>query len=98
MDLANCAVMDLVLNESFQKWVLEPKNKEVHDLWEKWIEKHPDQANVVMEARMVVDTLKTAISRNLASDEREVWERISASIRNDERPLLKKIQEIQNTD
>jgi hypothetical protein len=96
MDLSNCAVIDLVLNESFQKWILEPKNNEVHDLWERWLNKHPDKADVVIEARMIVDTIHATISKNFVHDEDEVWERISASICDDERTPLLKIKEIQN--
>jgi transmembrane sensor len=53
MDPSNYSVKDFVLNESFQKWTLEP-DPEVKAFWENWVNEHPDKAEMIAEAKSVI--------------------------------------------
>ncbi|HMJ70294.1 MAG TPA: hypothetical protein VK508_15425 [Cyclobacteriaceae bacterium] len=79
MDFSNYSVKDFVLNESFQKWVLQP-DEEIQALWDNWLSAHPEKAEIVAEARTTIGNIKRAIEQNVDCDSEDVWDRISKDI------------------
>jgi hypothetical protein len=96
MELSNYSVADFVLNESFQKWILE-SDDEAKVFWEDWLTVHPDKAEVISEARITIQSIRDAYETKPIREYGEVWNRITASIHvleSDE--IMKKIKEIEN--
>jgi transmembrane sensor len=56
MDLINYSVKDFLLNESFQKWILELE--EVNIFWEDWLNAHPDKISLITEAKSAIQSIK----------------------------------------
>jgi transmembrane sensor len=79
MDFLNNTAKDFVLNESFQKWILEPDD-ETCDFWNDWTTKHPHKMDVIEEAKTIIQNIRRVIEKNVACDSDEVWERISKDI------------------
>ena len=97
MDLSNFSTADFVLNESFQKWVLE-SDDETEVFWEDWLTAHPDKTEVISEARITIQSIRNAYETKPPREYNEVWSRIAASIHvleGDE--IMKKIKEIEKT-
>lgn len=67
------------MNESFQKWTLEP-DLEGKAFWEKWLNEHPDKAELIDEAKSAIESIKETYERNLDGELDEVWLRITDSI------------------
>lgn len=76
MDLSNNSARDFVLNESFQKWILDP-DEETTAFWNAWTTAHPHKAEIVEEARMMILNIKGVLERNVECDRDEVWKRIA---------------------
>jgi transmembrane sensor len=79
MDFSNYSAKDFVLNESFQKWILEP-DEETSAFWNDWMIKHPGKAEIVDEAKTLVRNIRCVIEKNVTLDAEEVWTRISKQI------------------
>jgi hypothetical protein len=79
MDFSNYSARDFVLNESFQKWILDP-DEETHAFWDDWVIEHPEKAEMIEEARTIVQNIKSVIEMNVKCDRDEVWERIMKDI------------------
>lgn len=84
MDLSNYTVKDFVLNESFQKWILE-SDAEAKAFWEDWVDEHPDKIELITEARSTVQSLREIHEKNLACERGQVWNMITESIQDLER-------------
>jgi hypothetical protein len=95
MDLINYSVKDFVLNESFQKWILE-SDEEVRAYWDDWLNAHPNKTELIREARSTILFMKEANEKNLRRECDQVWNMITASIRDLERDPTKKIKEIES--
>jgi transmembrane sensor len=97
MDLSNYAVKDFVLDESFQKWILEP-DVESKIFWEDWLNAHPDKIELITEARSTIQFMREIHEKDLARERDQVWNMISESIQDLEREaIIKKTKEIENT-
>jgi len=59
MALINYSINDFLLNESFRKWILEP-DEEVNIFWEDWLHAHPDKIALIIEAKLVIQSIITA--------------------------------------
>ncbi len=79
MDLSNYAVKDFVLNESFQKWTLEP-DLQGKVFWENWLNEHPDKIELIMEARSTIEAIRETHETDLTYEHDEVWQRITVDI------------------
>jgi hypothetical protein len=80
MDLSNYVVKDFVLNESFQKWILQPDD-EIQFFWTKWLTNHPEKYEVIMEAKLFIQNIHTSIEEHIG-DSFDVWNEISDSLEN----------------
>jgi hypothetical protein len=89
MDFSNYSARDFVLNESFQKWVIEP-DEEVQAFWDDWLIVHPEKLETVVEARLMIQNIKNVIEKNVAKDRDEVWDRIQKDISTSERETARK--------
>ena len=76
MDFSDYSARDFVLDEFFQEWILDPDEKTTA-FWEDWIAENPDKADVVDEARQVIQNIKKVIERNIACDRDEIWQRLT---------------------
>lgn len=79
MDFSNYSAKDFVLNESFQKWILDP-DEETKAFWNDWMIKHPHKTEAVEEAKTLIQNIKSIVDKNVACDSQEVWERIMKDI------------------
>jgi transmembrane sensor len=79
MDFSNYSARDFVLNESFQKWALDPDEK-TSAFWEDWINSHPHQSEIIEEAKATIQSIKSVMEKNVACARDEVWERIMKDI------------------
>lgn len=95
MDLINYSVKDFVLNESFQKWILEP-DEEVKTFWEGWLNAHPSKTELIREARSTILFMKETNEKNLVRECDQVWDMITSSIRDLERDATTKIKETES--
>lgn len=95
MDLINYAVKDFVLNESFQKWILEP-DEEVRAFWEGWLNEHPIKTELILEAKSTILSIKEANEKNLTRERDKVWNMIIANIHELERDPTITIREIES--
>lgn len=82
MDLSNYVVKDFVLNESFQKWILQPDD-EVQFFWMNWLSAHPEKYDVIMEAKFLIQNIHASLDGS-AGDIYDVWDKINDSLENDE--------------
>jgi transmembrane sensor len=89
MDFSNYSARDFVLNDSFQKWILEP-DEETNAYWEEWIISNPNKSEAVEEARALIQSIKSTIEKNIKCDRDEVWERITKDI-NKKQPTSKSL-------
>jgi len=97
MDLSNYSIKDFVLNESFQKWVLEP-DVETEAFWEDCLNAHPDKIELITEARSTIQSIKETNKKDVTYECDQVWNMITESIQDLEREaMIKKIKEIENT-
>jgi hypothetical protein len=79
MDLTNYSVKDFVMNESFQKWILEP-DEEVNIFWEDWLNSHPDKEALISEARSTILAISEAYEKSVTYECDLVWNMITASM------------------
>ena len=79
MDLSHYSVKDFVLNESFQKWTLEP-DLQGKIFWEDWMKEHPDKIELITEARSTIETIREIHETDLSGEYDEVWQRITEDI------------------
>lgn len=79
MDFSNYSAKDLVLNESFQKWILDP-DEETNAFWNDWITRHPHKTEIIDEAKALIQQIRSIVERNVACDAEEVWNRITKNI------------------
>jgi hypothetical protein len=93
MDLENYSVKDFVLNESFQKWILE-HDEDARIFWEDCLSAHPVKADLMREARSVVLLIKEGNNKHLTRERDQVWRMILESIHQADRDPTTKIREI----
>jgi hypothetical protein len=74
-DFSNHLVNDFILDESFQQWVLNP-DKASDLFWKEWLRTHPQKAEVVKEARHIIENLIFPFYRLDGKDIQELWIRI----------------------
>jgi len=79
MDFSSYTTKDFVLNESFQKWVLDP-DEETRASWNSWMIKNPEKAEAIEEARTVLQGIRSVLDKNAECDADQVWARISRDI------------------
>ncbi len=89
MNLSNFSAKDFLLNESFQRWVLEPDD-DTKSFWETWMTKHPEKYETICEARMQIETMNHFFARVNNKHAEEVWGKISNSIEEADLETLKK--------
>jgi transmembrane sensor len=89
MDLSNYSVKDFVMNESFQKWTLEP-DLEGKAFWENWLNERPEKIELIAEARSIIESLKASYERTLDGELDEVWLRITESIYDSDKDAITK--------
>ena len=82
MDSSNYSVKDFVLNESFQKWILQPDD-EVQFFWMNWLSGHPEKYNIIMEAKFVIQNIQASMDESV-TDFYDVWYKINDSLGNHE--------------
>jgi hypothetical protein len=92
MDLENYSVKDFILNESFQKWILE-EDEEANIFWEEFQNAHPNKAELICEAKSAILSLSKANDQQLAPERNQVWQMILKSIDQLDRDPAKKISE-----
>lgn len=70
---------DFVMEESFQKWVLE-KDPEAVQFWETWVLAHPNKKDEIVKAVEILRALSN--EKNIANthDQTEVWQRVHDSL------------------
>jgi transmembrane sensor len=95
MNFSNYSAKDFILDETFQKWTLE-SDREAKIFWDKWLNEHPDKADIITEARITILTIRDAFEKNVSNDQAQVWDRIANSIQTDE-AILRQIRETENT-
>jgi transmembrane sensor len=64
MDLSNYSVKDFLLNESFQKWILEPDD-ETRAFWEDCLNAYPDKRELITEARSTIQSIRETNEEDL---------------------------------
>lgn len=75
MNYEDYSVKDFILDESFQKWVLQP-NEAICAFWESWLKLHPEKQATVDEARNIIKSLGFREEFPTPQDFSEVWENI----------------------
>jgi hypothetical protein len=91
------SVKYFVLNESFQKWILEPDVK-ANVFWEEWLSEHPDKIELIKEARSTIQSIRETHEKKLTRERDQVWDMITESIlKLDSDEIIKTIGEIENT-
>jgi len=78
MDYADYSVKDFILDESFQKWVLQPDDA-ICTFWNSWLELHPEKQSVVDEARSTIQSIGFRKEHPTQQDLSEVWQNIVAA-------------------
>lgn len=95
MDLSDYTTKDFVLNESFQKWILEA-DVEAKAFWEVWLNDHPHKMELIADATSTIQFLRMVHENKLKRAGDQVWGMISESIHNlDSDTTLKEIKEIE---
>ena len=79
MDLSNYSVKDFVLNESFQKWILEP-DVGAKVFWENWLNANPDKIDAITEARSMIQSMYETMEENAEVEFDQVWNKLTKSI------------------
>jgi hypothetical protein len=79
MDFSNYSAKDFVLNESFQKWILDP-DEETNAFWNDWVTGHPHKTEAVEEAKTLIRHIRSVIEKNIDCDSDEIWKRINKDI------------------
>jgi len=87
MELFKYAVKDLLLDESFQRWVLNP-DEDGQSIWESWQHQHPEHFELLEEARTILLLLRDRVEEEIDTDEHEVWNRLEQSLDEDEEKAL----------
>ncbi len=77
---------ELLLDESFSAWVLSG-GKESGPYWEAWVRNHPEQEELLYEARAIRLELQRKRVQMPASRKKELRQRIIRMIRSDQRSL-----------
>jgi transmembrane sensor len=93
MDFENYSVKDFVLNESFQKWILE-HDEDARIFWEDCLSAHPAKADLMREAQSVILSIKGGNDKHLTREREQVWRMILESIHQTDRDPASKIREI----
>ncbi|MCB0629171.1 MAG: FecR domain-containing protein [Saprospiraceae bacterium] len=96
MNYSGYTVNDLVTDESFRRWVLQPQDEDVR-FWEDWTAAHPEMRDVIEEARQLVEILVfPEVAVPLDADFADIKNRIQtgATIRPIQRPLWYRFRNI----
>ena len=75
MNYVDYSVKDFILDESFQKWVLQP-DEDTRAFWEPWLKLHPEKQATVDEAKNFIKSLGFREEFPTQQDFSEVWENI----------------------
>ncbi len=74
------SVKDFLLDESFQRWVIQPDNPPVA-AWSDWLKQHPQISVKVEQARAMMQQLKSGLAEDTSPDElQEIWIKINDSM------------------
>lgn len=79
MDISNFSIKDFLLNESFQRWVLDP-DEDAKCFWENCLVAHPEKYEMMTEARTQIETMHQYFTGFGSAESVEVWQKISNSI------------------
>jgi transmembrane sensor len=79
MDLSNFSTKDFLLNESFQRWVLNP-DEAIKCCWENYLSVYPEKSEMMAEARTQIEIMHQFFTGFRSTDGAEVWKKISNSI------------------
>lgn len=85
MNYEDYSVKDFILDESFQKWVLEP-DEATNAAWEGWLKLHPAKQATVDEARNIIISIGFRNDLPSQQDFAEVWDNIVTA---NNRPVVK---------
>jgi transmembrane sensor len=80
MDLSNYVVKDFVLNESFQKWILQPDD-EIQYFWMNWLKDHPEKCDIIAEAKLFIQNINASMEESVP-DFLDAWDKINDSLEN----------------
>jgi len=86
MDLFRYTVKDLLLDESFQRWVLHPDNGE--SIWDSWQHRHPEHFEILEDARAILLLLRDRMEEETEADAHEVWSKLTQSLEEEEDKAL----------
>jgi transmembrane sensor len=89
MDLSNFSTKDFLLNESFQRWVLEP-DEAGKCFWESCLTTYPEKYDMITEARTQIETMHRFFTGFRSADATDVWKKISSSIEEADLETLQK--------
>lgn len=78
MNYADYSVKDLILDESFQQWVLCP-DEENNAFWTSWLNLHPEKQSLVDEAKNIIRSIGFREEYPTQQDFSEVWENIEVA-------------------
>lgn len=74
------SVKDFLLDESFQRWLIQPHNPPIAG-WSDWLKQHPQISIKVEQARAMMQQLKSGLAEDASPEElQEVWIKINNSM------------------
>lgn len=76
MDYLQYSSEDFALDLFFRKSILQP-TAETNLYWEKWLSKYPEKAELLQEAKVMINALPSDEARLTASEVDHVWEKIN---------------------
>lgn len=87
MEVFKYEVKDLLLDESFQRWVLNP-DEDSRSKWDSWQRQHPEHFELLEEARTLLLLLRDRVEEEIDTDELEGWNRLEQSLDEDKEKTL----------
>ncbi|CAN5525731.1 hypothetical protein BH23BAC1_BH23BAC1_20000 [soil metagenome] len=78
MQRKKLTVEDLMLDESFRKWVSNDPEMKIY--WEEWLKMNPDQIDIVEKAKQNLKLLALDKDEHFKEELVEVWDRINITI------------------
>jgi transmembrane sensor len=79
MDLSNFSAKDFLLDESFQRWVLD-SDETAKCFWENHLSAFPEKCEMISDARTQIETMHRYFDGLRKADAADVWQKISNSI------------------
>jgi ferric-dicitrate binding protein FerR (iron transport regulator) len=89
MDYRSYQVQDFVLDRKFKEWIYQP-NKELHLFWQEFLQKHPQKAADLAEARKILLNVHDYRVEITPSKSSELWYQIEQKAYN-QKPIEKPV-------